>query len=290
MCTRPPQQRAPIARDPVLLPDPRARHTGPAAPPPAIGAEYRRSGRHSSRDRRPSSRSTRYRTTAVRGIRELTVIRIDVPLPSAPGRLNDLTRSSIEVPGGHIDLVHPRGAMEVLYEQNFDAVEEFPPYWAELWPSSVTLAHAVATARPTGARILELGCGLGLPSIAAALAGGHVLATDRSVDALGFATYNAGLNGVSLEVDVCSWADPEPVLSRGPWDIVLAADVLYRHSGLADLADLLPRLVAGTGEVWLADPGRPPAAAFLEGAGRWARIGSDQPSDSGVTVHRLHPR
>src|SRR6185436_16422121 len=105
-------------------------------------------------------------------------IPIDAPLPSAPARLSDLARSSIDVPGRRIDLVHPRGAMEMFYEQNFDAHEEYPPYWAELWPSSVALAWAVATAKPAGARVLELGCGLGLPSIAAALSGAQVLATD----------------------------------------------------------------------------------------------------------------
>ena len=186
--------------------------------------------------------------------------------------------------------MHPRGAMEALYEQNFDADEEYPPYWAELWPSSVALARAVTAAKPAGARVLELGCGLGLPSIAAALGGAHVLATDRSPDALGFTTYNAGLNDVAVEVEVCSWAQPESVLARAPWDLVLAADVLYLHRGLADLDDLLPRLVDGTGEVWLADPGRPPAAAFLESCTRWAGLSQGRSGDTGVTVHRLRPR
>jgi predicted nicotinamide N-methyase len=186
--------------------------------------------------------------------------------------------------------VHPREAMEALYEQNFDADEEFPPYWAQLWPSSLVLARAVAAARPAGARVLELGCGLGLPSIAAAQGGARVLATDRSPDALGFTAYNASLNGVSVEVDTCSWADPRAVLARAPWDLVLAADVLYLHGGLADLDDLLPRLVSPSGQVWLADPGRPPAAAFLESCTRWADIDRDSSVDPAVTVHRLLPR
>ncbi len=234
------------------------------------------------------SRSACHRTS-VRGTGS-TVIAVDAPLPGAPRRLSDLTRSTIDVPGGRIDLVHPLRAMEVLYEQNFDADEEYPPYWAELWPSSVALARAVAAARPAGVRVLELGCGLGLPSIAAALSGGQVLATDRSADALAFTAYNAGLNGTTLEVGLCSWADPGSVLARGPWDLVLAADVLYRHGGLADLADLLPRLVGGTGQVWLADPGRPPAAGFLADCTRWARVRHVHAADPGVTVHRLRPR
>jgi predicted nicotinamide N-methyase len=180
--------------------------------------------------------------------------------------------------------------MEMLYEQNFDAHEKYPPYWAELWPSSVALARAVAAAKLAGARVLELGCGLGLPSIAAALRGAHVLATDRSADALGFTTYNAGLNGVSVEVGVCSWAHPESVLSRAPWDLVLAADVLYLHNDLRDLDDLLPRVVAGTGQVWMADPGRPPAAAFVESCTRWAEVSQYPSDDAAVTVHRFRPR
>ena len=54
-------------------------------------------------------------------------------------------------------------------------------------------------------------------------------------------------------------------MSRAPWDLVLGADVLYPHADLTDLAELLPRLVTAGGEVWLADPGRPPAAAFVGG-------------------------
>ena len=179
--------------------------------------------------------------------------------------------------------------MEMLYEQNFDAHEKYPPYWAELWPSSVALARAVTAAVTVGARVLELGCGLGLPSIAAALAGGRVLATDRSTDALGFTAYNAGLNGASVEVGLCSWDHPEPVLSER-WDLVLGADVLYHHDGLADLDDLLPRLVGATGEVWLADPGRPPASAFVESCTRWAEVSAGFSPDPEVTVHRLRPR
>jgi hypothetical protein len=91
-------------------------------------------------------------------------------------------------------------------------------------------------------------------------------------------------------VGVCSWAHPESVLSRAPWDLVLAADVLYLHSGLADLDALLPRLVGGTGQVWLADPGRPPASAFLESCTRWAAISRDTSADPGVILHRFRPR
>ncbi len=80
--------------------------------------------------------------------------------------------------------------------QDFDDDEQaFPPYWAELWASGVELALAVAKDAPFGRAVLEIGCGLGLPSVAAALAGARVLATDRSPDAVAFAAHNARLSG-----------------------------------------------------------------------------------------------
>ena len=56
--------------------------------------------------------------------------------------------------------------------------------------------------------MLELGCGLGLPSIAAALAGGRVLATDWSPDAVRATAANAALNEVRLETAQVAWARP----------------------------------------------------------------------------------
>ncbi|MCW0214521.1 MAG: methyltransferase domain-containing protein [Pseudonocardia sp.] len=197
-----------------------------------------------------------------------------------PDALSDLANGSIALPGGgRIDYTHPRAAMAVLYETNFDATEEYPPYWAEVWPSGVELARAVAGARSrtgadlTGANVLELGCGLGLPSIAAAMAGAKVLATDRSPDGVAFAADNARRSGVSIETAACSWSDPAALLGRAPWDLVLAADVLYGHRNVAELLDLLPRLVGRGGEVWLADPGRPLTGEFLDGARvRWGSV------------------
>ena len=114
--------------------------------------------------------------------------------------------------------------------------------------------------------MLELGCGLGLPSIAAALAGARVLATDRSADAVTFAAVNAESNGVAVETAVYSWADPTPLISRGPWRLVLASDVLYGQRNVDELLTLLPKLVDDDGEAWIADPQRPLTDEFLEGA------------------------
>nr|MBA2476195.1 methyltransferase domain-containing protein [Actinomycetota bacterium] len=142
-----------------------------------------------------------------------------------------------------------------------------------------------------GRRVLELGCGLALPSIAAALRGGRVLATDWSPDALALLAENARRNGAPLETARCSWGEPEPLLAGAPWDAVLAADVLYERRNVGLLLDLLPRLVDGGGEVLLADPGRPLLASFLEAAAEdWRIERRVDPVSQRVSVFRLRRR
>ena len=169
------------------------------------------------------------------------------------------------VAGADLALLRPRDAEALLDEEAFEH-EEFLPYWAELWPSAVALARAIGTRALHGARSLELGCGLGLPSLAAARAGGRVLASDWSPEAVAMTARNARRNGIVLETLVCSWTAPEPLLERGPYDLVLASDVLYEARNGEALLPLLPRLLARRGEVWLADPGRPAAQRFLAAA------------------------
>jgi predicted nicotinamide N-methyase len=199
--------------------------------------------------------------------------------------MHDLVEEVVPLHGRDLRVLRPRDAESLLDEEAF-AHEEFLPYWAELWPSSRALAAAISGRALRGARTLELGCGLGLPSIAAALAGGRVLATDWSAEAVDLARTNAERNGASLETLVCSWTEPEPLLERAPWDLVLAADVLYEPRNGDALLDLLPRL---TGSVWLADPGRKPAGRFLDAAARrgWRIASASAPQLPNGAIHRM---
>jgi predicted nicotinamide N-methyase len=176
------------------------------------------------------------------------------------GSLN-LVEEEVELGHGlRLEILWPPSAEELIDEAAFDE-EEFLPYWAELWPSGLALARNVAARDVRALRVLELGCGLGLPSLAAALRGADVLATDWADDAIGLLQRNAERNGVFLRVARVRWSEPEPILRAAPWDLVLGADLLYEARNAAQLLELLPRL---GGEVLLADPGRPFARGFLE--------------------------
>ena len=194
----------------------------------------------------------------------------------------------IALPGGEVELMRPPDAEALITEEAFDR-EEYLPYWAELWASAVALAHDVSMRALRGRPTLELGCGLGLPSIAAALAGGRVLATDWSEDAVLATAANAELNGARVETLRCSWGEPDAIVARAPWPLVLASDVLYEQRNVDELLALLPRLVDETGLVLLADPGRAPGERFLRTVVEqgWRLSSVASPRSRRILIHRL---
>ena len=178
-----------------------------------------------------------------------------------------LVTQTIELPSGELRLLQPEEAADIP-DDGPVAWAPIAPYWSVLWRSGVALAHELDAESVRGRRVVELGCGLGVASLAAARAGAEVLATDASTDALALLARNARASGVRVETARVDWAKPEELLRRAPFDLVLAGDVLYQRDGVDRLSALLPRLAP---EAWLADPGRPMAAGFLEQARhRWS--------------------
>ena len=161
------------------------------------------------------------------------------------------------------NVLHPASADALIDEGDFERDERLP-YWAELWPSAIALARYLARKTVGGKRAIELGCGVGLPTIVALSRGAEVLATDYYEAALDFAAYNARLNvGLEPETALLDWHAPEAE-RLGAFDLVFAADVLYERRNAPALAELVPGLLASGGEVVFADPRRKDASPFLE--------------------------
>jgi predicted nicotinamide N-methyase len=193
----------------------------------------------------------------------------------------ELVSQTIDLPSGELRLLQPRESAEL---PDAGAVEWAPlvPYWSVLWRSGVALARELDVVPLYGLRVVELGCGLGVPSIAAARAGATPLATDASEEALALVERNARANAVSIDTAMVEWAKPDALLDRAPFDLALAADLLYERRSVAPLLGILPRLAP---EAWLADPGRPAAEAFLEqAADRWP---VETRARGIVRIHRL---
>src|SRR6476660_7384040 len=122
----------------------------------------------------------------------------------------------IQVGEVELDLLRPVSPEALIDEEAF-AEDEFLPYWAELWPAATALASALPDV--AGLRVVELGCGLGVPSLVAAARGAEVTATDWAEEAVELLRENAARNGLSLQAEVRDWR--EPWLER--FDLALAA-------------------------------------------------------------------
>lgn len=177
---------------------------------------------------------------------------------------------------------------EDLIDMEMYEREEELPYWAELWPSSLALSRVLHRRPLRGLKVLELGCGMALPSIVAACGGARVLATDFQPDALDAARHNALVNGVVIEVGLGDWRDTAPLVARGPWDLVIGADLLYEFHQIETLHRGLVELGA---PVLLGDQDRRPAAAFFERVAEDFEVRSTPDAElPHVSVHALTPR
>ena len=185
----------------------------------------------------------------------------------------DLSETNVTIPGTGIALRVTRPTnTDLLLDQIADDPEQNLPYWAEIWPSGVALGAAVA-AHPelvTGARVLELGSGIGITAALALAAGADVIATDYAPESLVLTRLtcldHAGREPETLQVNWRNPAHQECLAQHGPYPVVLAADVLYEARDIEPLLELANRIVTPGGLLWLAHPGRPPARAFLERA------------------------
>jgi predicted nicotinamide N-methyase len=174
----------------------------------------------------------------------------------------DMARTDLMVAGREVRIHHPRNADDLIDEQAF-VDDERLPYWADLWPSARVLAERVATMPVDGRRFLELGCGTGLVSVAAAIAGFDVTATDYYDEALRFTALNVLVNtGALIDTRIGDWRRfPHDI---GRFELVVASDVLYEqpHAGL--IAGVLDRTLTARGSAVIADPGRIAAPQFVD--------------------------
>ena len=118
------------------------------------------------------------------------------------------------------------------------------PYWARLWPTSLTMAALVAKQGwRTNDWALELGCGIGVVGLAALLSGLQVAFSDYVSVAVDVACENARRNGWSqVRGMVFDWQTPP--LER--FSVILASDVLYDpnvHPIVLHLLDRRPRTI-----------------------------------------------
>jgi predicted nicotinamide N-methyase len=159
-------------------------------------------------------------------------------------------------------ILKPANSDDLIREEDF-VKDERLPYWADVWPSSIILAGKLLELDGHGKTALELGCGVGLSTLAATSAGYDVLATDYYEDALDVTRANVFRNlGTIARTRLVDWRHLP--LDLGTFDLIFASDVLYEN----EYANLLPVLFRGLlssdGIALIADPGRVAAPVFVE--------------------------
>ena len=174
----------------------------------------------------------------------------------------DVAHSGFTLAGRKVTIYHPRNADALISEEDF-VEDERLPYWADIWPSARVLADRVVTMQSDGRRLLELGCGAGLVSVAAAIAGFDVTASDYYEDALRFTALNVLVNtGVLIDTREADWRRFPHDMGR--FDLAVASDVLYEREYAGLIASVLDRTLTGRGSAMIADPGRVAAPEFVD--------------------------
>lgn len=145
-----------------------------------------------------------------------------------------------------------------------------PPYWALFWSGSRILADFLGREEVelVGRTVVEVGCGVGLPALAAATGGGIVTAIDREAAPLEFVGASAERNGCPIELVQASVED----LGDRVFDHVLAAELLYETARFGALAESLVKLVAPGGRLWIVDAARVDTRPFFDCLGRTGAV------------------
>jgi predicted nicotinamide N-methyase len=159
-------------------------------------------------------------------------------------------------------ILRPANSDDLIREEDF-VKDERLPYWADVWPSSLILAEKLLGLRGENKTALELGCGVGLCTLAATTAGFDVLSTDYYEDALDVTRANVFRNlGKTARTRLVDWRHVPDDL--GQFDLVFASDVLYEKEYALLLPVILEKVLAPGGRALIGDPGRVAAPVFVE--------------------------
>ncbi len=191
-------------------------------------------------------------------------------LPVTPeDALGPLARESVVIEGRTFSISRPDESDRLLKHPVIKAAfaaDEYLPYWADLWPAARMLAKAIlrepwpTTEPPLEA--LEIGCGLGLPGIAALSCGLRVTFSDCDATALKFAADNARDNGFTdFRLLPMDWRCP-PADLKVP--VVLASDLIYELRSVPPVVAIIKHVLRPDGVCLLTDSDRVPAHALRE--------------------------
>lgn len=130
--------------------------------------------------------------------------------------------------------------------------------FGQLWPASRVLAKAVKHIDIDERRILELGCGLGLPSLILQSRGADITASDHHPLSEPFLDHNAAINTLpALPYLDLPWSEPVASGDKGQFNLIIGSDILYERGHAEQLAALIDQLASHKAKLVITCPGRP---------------------------------
>lgn len=191
---------------------------------------------------------------------------------------------TVNILGSSVELVVPDAAwIKQRYEQQLkEAPGTPPPFWAQIWPSAIALTEYLAE-NPTlvaGKNVIELGAGLGLPSLFAAQTALSVFCTDYLPEPLAFVDASIERDGLdNMKTGLLDWHQQIP-----PTEIVLASDINYQPNSFESILDCLSKALENGVTIILSTPQRLLAKPFIAALAPWTKSTQER-----IIIHQSVP-
>jgi predicted nicotinamide N-methyase len=165
----------------------------------------------------------------------------------------------------HLRTLRDRQQVDQRLLDEAEARGVWPAHWGlsgVLWDSGRALAERMCTQAVEGLRVLEVGCGVALPSLVLNERGAHITSSDHNPNAGSFLQANVDLNeGPEIPFLQCDWREPRDDV--GEFDLIIGSDLLYEPDHAEHLSAFIARHAAPVATVILVDPGRGHVGAFI---------------------------
>lgn len=150
-------------------------------------------------------------------------------------------------------------------DQDNSLKEEFCPYFGVLWEAGIGLSQHLATMDLKNKKVLEIGCGLALPSFLVTKNGGLITATDFHADVPKFLELNQKNNQTYFPYQPMNWRNEidRTRVDLGLFDLVIGSDILYESQHPLQVAQALIAFLKPGGKIILSDPGRAYVQKFI---------------------------
>ncbi len=170
------------------------------------------------------------------------------------------TLQKLTIQGQCIELVVPDGnAVKEAYQEGLIPF----PYWSRVWPAAKALAAFLLHNNhyTAGKNVMELGAGLGLPSIVAARNAVSVLCSDYVLEAVEIAKQSATHHQLqNFRAEVLNWQELPSDLEA---DVLLLSDINYEPSAFAFQLEMIKSFLQNGTVVLLSTPQRLMAKDFV---------------------------